>query len=102
MTYQDKIKAGSEMYNYLTNMGKDAPEGAKEVVDVLYAGNSYKVSYYNFESCPLMSVELNVEYGIRSMNVEKLTKQYIYLYAFDMMGTRTTYRMPLSQIFFDK
>jgi hypothetical protein len=102
MTYQDKIKAGSEMYNYLTSMGKGIPEGAREVVDILYAGNSYTVNYYNFESCPLMSVDLKDRYAMRSMNVEKLTKQYIHLYAFDMMGTRTTYKMPLSQIFFDK
>ena len=102
MTYQDKIKAGSEMYNYLTNMGEGIPEGAKVVVDILYAGNSYTVSYYNFESCPLMSVDLKDRYNLRSMNVEKITKQYIYLYSFDMMGTRTTYRMPLSEIFFDK
>ena len=100
MTYTEKTKAGKAMYDYLTSMGEGTPEGAKVVVDVLYAGNSYTVSYYNFESCPLMSVDLKDRYNLRSMNVEKITKQYIHLYSFDMMGTKTTYRMPLAEMFF--
>ena len=97
MTYTDKIKAGSKMYNYLTNMG--GMEGGTEVLDIVYGGKGYTVRCSNIGRTKMMSIGVNEPFSLRSMNVDKITKQYVYLYSFDMMGTQTTYKMALVDMF---
>lgn len=98
MTYTDKIKAGSKMYNYLTNMG--GMEGGTEVLDIVYGGKAYTVRCSNTGRTTLMTIGVKEPFSLRSMNVDKITKQYVYLYSFDMMGTQTTYKMALADMFF--
>ncbi len=57
----------------------------------------YKFTYSKDISYAIGSGEL---FG-NSMNVEKTTKRYISLYTYDMMGTRTTYKMALSEMVFN-
>lgn len=33
-----------------------------------------------------------------SMNVEKITDKYVSLYTFDMMGQRSTYKLPIDEM----
>jgi hypothetical protein len=36
-----------------------------------------------------------------TMNIDKVTKQYVSLYSYDMMTQRTSYKMALSEMVFN-
>ena len=64
--------------------------------EISYEGKSYELSSIMYGSQePLLAVYANFMDG---MNVRKVTKQYITLYTFDMMGQRSTYKMALDKI----
>lgn len=51
--------------------------------------------YDEYKGVKSYSVGQNV---FNSMNVSKITDKYISLYTFDMMGTRTTYKLPIAEM----
>ena len=63
-----------------------------------YKGNEYRFKCYNeFKNVKYYSVWTNEIVGYQ-MNVDKLGGACIWLYAYDMMNTRTTYKMKLEDM----
>ena len=86
MTYQDKVKKASKIYNAIKGLTDD-----KEI-SIEYNGNTYKVSAY---SSYKDKMSYSVWNGYRGMNVSKVGKTSLTLYSFDMMNQKTTYRLSL-------
>jgi hypothetical protein len=98
MTYQEKVKASAKIYNYIQGMGSIA--NSTEVLDFTYRGLPYTFKSWNYreDTENILSVEKKEDFLLRSMNVEKITSTSLHLYAFDMMGNRTTYKMSLAEM----
>ena len=86
MTYQDKVKKASKIYNAIKGLTDD-----KEL-SIQYNGNTYKVSAYSSYNDKM---SYSVWNGYRGMNVSKVGKTSLTLYSFDMMNQKTTYRLSL-------
>ena len=63
---------------------------------------TYKSKEYTFgcySECERFGKSFAVSNGVfSSMNVDKITKQYVTLYDYDMMSQRTTYKMAIDEI----
>lgn len=86
MTYSDKVKKASEIYNGIVGLTED------QSISIIYKGDTYKVSAYTSYNGK-MSYSVWKDY--RGMNVSKVGKTSLTLYTFDMMGQKTTYRLSL-------
>ena len=86
MTYKDKVKKASKIYNSITGLSDE------QSIDIVYKGNTYKVSAYKSYNDKM---SYSVWKGYRGMNVDKVGKTSLALYSFDMMSQKTTYRMSL-------
>jgi len=97
MTYSDKVKASAEIYNYIQGMGKVV---GKERFDFTYGDSVFTFECWNFkeDAKNILSVDMKEAYFTRSMNVDKVTKTAIHLYAFDMFNQRTTYKLPIYEM----
>jgi len=65
-----------------------------------YKGEKYILHKFTYSKDTSYSIGRAELFG-SSMNVEKTTKRYISLYTYDMMGTRTTYKMALEEMLFE-
>ena len=99
MTYSDKVKASAEIYNYIQGMGKIVE--AKEIFVFNYRGSEFFFECWNYKAGAenILSVcKKDDVLSIKSMNVDKVTKTAIHLYAFDMFNQRTTYKLPIYEM----
>ena len=88
MTYNDKVKKASEIYNAIKGLSND------QSIDIIYKGDTYTISAYSTYNDE-MSYSVWKDY--RGMNVSKVGKTSLTLYTFDMMSQKTTYRLDLSK-----
>ena len=101
MTYQDKVKASKKVLEAIKALDNG------EVIQFTYGTEyDYKsgkdvpkvfvLKAYRYDTTGRMSYSVYEDrtFG-RGMNVDKITSTTIKLYSYDMMGTRTTYNMPL-------
>ena len=86
MTYKDKVKKASKIYNAIKGLSDD------KAINIVYKGDTYKVSAYKSYNDE-MSYSVWKDY--RGMNVSKVGKTSLTLYTFDMMSQKTTYRLSL-------
>jgi|TARA_R110000796_G_scaffold6491_2_gene22975 hypothetical protein len=69
----------------------------EESLNFVYNDKTYRLKAYN-------SYDNKIDYavwggnGINGMNVSKFSKKYISLYSYDMMCTRTIYKMSIDKI----
>ena len=71
-----------------------------ESIDVIHNGDDYKIDCYmvysNRKSFAISKVS---EYGsISSMNIQKITNNFITLYSFDIFGNKNTARIKIADI----
>ena len=71
-----------------------------EKINFEYNLKTYVIScfYISRKGSKTLSVYKNNSMVFDGMNVEKITKKYITLYSYDMMGNRTTYKMNIDKI----
>lgn len=72
-----------------------------ESIDVVYKGLEYKIGCYMLYSDGDKEFRMSTinEYGIHtSMNIEKMTNNFITMYSFDMFGNINTARIKVADI----
>ena len=75
--------------------------GKKETIDVVYNGTDYTIDCYMIYSGGRKAISMNnrSEHGIlSSMNVQKITNNFITLFSYDMFGNRNTARIKVADI----
>jgi hypothetical protein len=89
MTYKDLMVWVDEM-------------GDNEEFNFTYNGEGYRLSCSQYgEGSKYYSVGKLIpgrNFILQTMNVDKITKNNICLYSYDMMSQRTSYRMAISEI----
>ena len=65
-----------------------------------YKGREYKTHMFTYSKETSYSISRAELFG-STMNIEKVTKQYVSLYSYDMMSQRTSYKMALSEMVFN-
>ena len=65
-----------------------------------YKGKEYKTHVFTYSRDTNYSIG-RAELFASTMNIEKVTKQYVSLYSYDMMSQRTSYKMALSEMVFN-
>ena len=65
-----------------------------------YKGREYKTYMFTYSKETSYSIGRAELFG-STMNIEKVTKQYVSLYSYDMMTQRTSYKMALSEMVFN-
>jgi hypothetical protein len=65
-----------------------------------YKGKEYKTHVFTYSRDTNYSIG-RAELFASTMNIEKVTKQYVSLYSYDMMTQRTSYKMALSEMIFN-
>ena len=86
MKYTERVKKASTIYNAIMDLSVD-----KEL-SIQYKGKTYIVSAYSYYKD---KIAYSVWSGLKGMNVDKVGKTSLTLYSYDMMSTKTTYRMSL-------
>ena len=74
--------------------------GEKETIDVVYRGTDYRIDCYMvYSNRKSFAMNNRSEHGIlSSMNIEKITNNFITLYSFDMFGNKNTARIKVADI----
>ncbi len=65
-----------------------------------YKDREYKTHMFTYSKETSYSIGRAELFG-STMNIEKVTKQYVSLYSYDMMSQRTSYKMALSEMVFN-
>ena len=65
-----------------------------------YKGIEYKIHMFTYSRDTSYSIGRAELFG-STMNINKVTKQYVSLYTYDMMNQRTSYKMALSEMVFN-
>jgi hypothetical protein len=65
-----------------------------------YKGREYKTHVFTYSRDTNYSIGRAELFG-STMNIDKVTKQYVSLYSYDMMNQRTSYKMALSEMIFN-
>ena len=86
VSYSDKVKKASTVIR--------AIKGLKvgESINILYDSNTYKIEAYSAYG---NKIAYSVWNNYNGMNVSKVGRTSLTLYSYDMMTTKTTYRMSL-------
>ena len=72
--------------------------GIDSEMKITYNGKAFKIRCYaDWKGGKAYSIFKDELFG-NGMNVSKITSRYISLYTFDMMGTKTKYKMALDRI----
>jgi len=72
--------------------------GIDSEMKITYNGQAFKIRCYaDYKGEKSYAIFEDNVFG-KGMNVSKITSRYISLYTFDMMGTKTTYKMALDRI----
>jgi hypothetical protein len=69
-------------------------------IPFIYKGKEYKTYMFTYSKETSYSIGRAELFG-STMNIDKVTKQYISLYSYDMMNQRTSYKMALSEMVFN-
>ena len=72
-----------------------------ESIDIVYNGADYKIDCYVVYTSGKKGFSINKvsEYGIiKSMNVQKMTNNFITLFSFDIFGNKNTARIKVADI----
>ena len=71
-----------------------------ETIDVVYRGTDYKIDCYMvYSNRKSFAMNNRSEHGIlSSMNIEKMTNNFISMYSFDMFGNRNSARIKVADI----
>ena len=71
-----------------------------ETIDVVYRGTDYRIDCYMvYSNKKSFSMNNRSEHGIlSSMNIEKMTNNFISMYSYDMFGNRNTARIKVADI----
>ena len=74
--------------------------GEKETIDVVYRGTDYSIDCYMvYSNRKSFAMNNRSEHGIlSSMNIEKITNNFISMYSYDMFGNRNTARIKVADI----
>jgi len=86
LSYSEKVKKASVIYNAIKGLKED------NELSIEYKGTKYVVTAYTSYND---NMSYSVWSGHRGMNVSKVGKTSLALYSYDMMSTKTTYRMSL-------
>ena len=86
MTYSEKVKKASTIYNAIKGLKED------QSISIVYKGDTYKISAYSSYEDKL---SYSIWSGFRGMNIDKVGKTSLTLYTYDMMSQRTSYRLSL-------
>ncbi len=84
--YSDKIKSASTVINAIKSLKED------ESINILYDGNTYKIEAYGSYGNKL---SYSIWNNMRGMNISSIGRTSISMYSYDMMTTKTTFRMSL-------
>lgn len=110
MTYYDKVKASREVYKAIKALEDDmelgivygsskdytmAKDGTRKTI---WKDNTYSVRCTNYGGLQKSYSLSEQTFLSKQMNVDKLTKTTMSLYTYDLMGTKTTYRLPLYEV----
>ena len=72
-----------------------------ETIDVVYNGTDYSIDCYMIYSGGRKAISMShwSEHGtLSSMNVEKMTNNFITLFSYDMFGNKNTARIKVADI----
>jgi len=84
-------------YKELKNSMNYLNEGGKFVFE--YNGKKYEFRHYaSYNGKKSFSVSQHDRFIGQSMNVDKVTKQYITVYDYNLFSQRSTFKIPLSEI----
>jgi len=74
--------------------------GEKETIDVVYNGTDYTIDCYMvYSNRKSFAMNNRSEHGIlSSMNVQKITNNFITLFSYDMFGNKNTARIKVADI----
>ena len=86
MKYSDKVNKASTVLKAINGLKED------QELSIQYKGKTYIVSAYSYYKD---KIAYSVWSGLKGMNVDKVGKTSLTLYSYDMMSTKTTYRMSL-------
>jgi len=86
LKYSDKVKKASPVVSAINGLKVD------ESINILYDGNTYNVKAYRAYNGEL---DYSIWNSMRGMNISSIGRTSISMYSFDMMTTKTTYRMSL-------
>ena len=86
LKYSDKVKKASTVVNAINGLKVD------QSINILYDSNTYNVKAYRGYNGKL---DYSIWNRMRGMNISSIGRTSISLYSFDMMTTKTTYRMSL-------
>jgi len=85
----------SNLVSKINGLGKDRK------IDVVYNGADYSIDCYMVYSCGSKAISMShwSEHGtLSSMNVAKITNNFITLYSFDMFKNKNTARIKVADI----
>ena len=86
MTYQDKVKRASKIYNAIKGLSDD------QTINIVYKGDTYRITARKGYRA---GMSYSVWRSFSGMNVDRLGKTSMTLYTYDMMSQKTTYRLSL-------
>ena len=72
-----------------------------ESINVVYNGANYSIDCYIVYSCGSKAISMShwSEHGtLSSMNIQKITNNFITLFSYDMFGNRNTARIKIADI----
>ena len=75
--------------------------GKNEKIDVVYNGTDYTIDCYMVHGDGSKAISMShwSEYGtLSSMNIQKITNNFITLFSYDMFGNRNTARIKVANI----
>lgn len=88
----------SKKFQFLSKKIKNLKEGDKFIFT--YGDKDYEFYCHSYSENfgPNFSVHESGSFLGRSMNVDKVTKQYITLYDYNLFSVRSTFKVPISKI----
>ena len=91
LSNKSNAKSVRRQIEYILNPGSE--------LEITYNKKQYRIKCYaGYDGEKSYAIYENGSWFSRGMNVDKITNKYISLYTFDMMGTRTRYKMALDRI----
>ena len=86
MTYQNKVKRASKIYNAIIGLSAD------QSISIIYKEDTYRITARKGYRA---GMSYSVWRSFSGMNVDRLGKTSLTLYTYDMMSQKTTYRLSL-------
>jgi hypothetical protein len=98
MTYSERVKASKVIVSRIDSL-REGGSFTFKYRDIVYFLDCYSIS----ESTGRSSCAVNKvgSFGYNGMNVDKIGPTSLYLYTFNMMGQKSTYKMDMSLMVID-